>query len=96
MKTLLRIAQLHQQEWYDVLPMPEIAMNAAPIPPTEYSPFFLKYGFEPVLVPDVFSAEQAANSRTESIKEFTDRLKSQWKVTKKLLKELKEEHVRQQ
>ena len=90
MKALLRITALHDEE-----PMAEMAMNSAPIAHTEFSPFYLNCGYEPVFVPDVFSEAQAANARTETIQEFTERMETRWKVARQLLQELKEEQVRQ-
>ena len=49
MKQLLRGAHFNGDNWYDALPLAEMAINNAHLPNSSYSAYYLNYGFHPCL-----------------------------------------------
>ena len=50
---LLRIAHYENRNWLDLLDMVEMAINNAPLVDTDYSPYFLTYGYHPTFYSDL-------------------------------------------
>ena len=78
MKQLLRIAHFQGSAWIDVLAHAEMAMNNAPILGTDFSAFYLNYGFHPCVEADLFSQVAPQNDAMEPVDAFLARLHSDW------------------
>ena len=53
--------------WKDFLPTVEMVINSLPNRSTGYSPFFLMYGYHPVLLVDLLKGDESTNVETVSI-----------------------------
>ena len=53
-KQCLRFAHHEGLHWYNALDMVEMTINNAPIGDTPYSPYFLNYGYDPCITPNVW------------------------------------------
>ena len=64
MKQVLRIlaAQKHTSDWMELLTIVEIAINYAHLATTEYSPFYLHYGYHPIFQWDLADTVQAVQT----------------------------------
>ena len=78
MKQLLRAAQFEGFSWYDVLPHAEMAMNNAPIMNTDFSAYYLNYGYHPCLKADLFSFHAHEHDKLELADEFLSRMHQDW------------------
>ena len=58
--------------WEEKLPLVEMCINNSNLFHSEYSPFYLNYGFHPCVVGDVF--EQNLSSHVEDVEEFVNRM----------------------
>ena len=50
---LLRVAQNQDRNWLDVLDIVEMAVNNAPLVETDFSPYYLTYGYHPTFYHDL-------------------------------------------
>ena len=63
--------------------MAEIAINSAPIANTEYSPFYLNYGYHPTFWWDLPQAiEPTSNDRTIAVRKHIKNMKEDWHVVR--------------
>ena len=46
-KQLIRVAQYQDSNWLDVLDIVEMAVNNAPLVETDFSPYYLTFGYHP-------------------------------------------------
>ena len=96
MKQLLRIGTQQGLSWITMLDTVELAVNSAPVSHTIYSPFFMNYGFDPALFPDVHNLENPVdNSRTEPARAFAHRMREQWKLCHQHLQKVKDQSIAQ-
>ena len=61
----------------------EIAINGAPIANTEYSPFYLNFGYHPVFwwdLPD--RQEPGPGAKKEAVRRMVHRMKDDWKMVR--------------
>ena len=78
MKQLLRTATFQGSSWFDVLPHAEMAMNNAPILNTDFSAYYLNYGYHPCLEADLFSFHAPQHDQVEPVDEFLSRIHTDW------------------
>lgn len=60
------------QNWKELLPMVELPINSLPNRSTGFSPFYLNYGFYPVLLVELLRGHEVAN--LESVNFFIERM----------------------
>ena len=90
MKQLLRAAHYNGQNWYDVLPLAEMAINNAPLPNSNYSAYYLNYGFHPCCEADLFNFNAPTNDVMENADDFISRMQQNWRAAYHLMQELRE------
>jgi transposase InsO family protein len=90
MKQLLRAAHYNGQNWYDVLPLAEMAINNAPLPNSNYSAYYLNYGFHPCCEADLFNFNAPNNDIMENADDFLSRMQQNWRAAYHLMQELRE------
>ena len=72
--------------------MVEIIINNAPIGNTPYSSYFLNYGFDPCIIPDVWDDNLPINNPIlQTPQQFMDQLNYNWKVARSAFKKMKTE-----
>ena len=71
------------KRWEILLPTVEMAINSSPNQSTGFSPFFLNYGFEPVMPVQLLRGDES--SKTESVASFIQRVTSDWKLARENL-----------
>ena len=76
-KQFLRMATLKGLNWFNVLAVAELSINSAPISNTNISHFRLNCGFDPCVFPDVYNLDSTVNSRSENVRQFIDRMRSE-------------------
>ena len=62
--------------WTDFLPTVEMVVNSLPNRSTGYSPFFLMYGYHPVLPIELLKGDESTN--VETLPKFLDRIQEVW------------------
>ena len=62
-KQLIRVAQYQDRNWLDVLDIVEMAVNNAPLVETDFSPYYLTYGYHPTFYHDLPEFTGADKSR---------------------------------
>ena len=77
-KQFLPMATLKGLNWFKVLAVAELSINSAPISHTNVSPFRLNYGFDPCVFSDVYNLDSPVNTRSENVRQFIDRMRSEW------------------
>ena len=85
LKQVLRTLLLSQDEtrWPELIVLAEIAINGAPIANTEYSPFYLNFGYHPVFwwdLPD--RQEPGPGAKKEAVRGMVHRMKDDWKMVR--------------
>ena len=78
------------KQWEKLLPTVELVINSLPNSSTGFTPFYLNYGYEPVTPITLIKGNEITNK--ESVKAFTQRIVSDWKLARRNL----EKSVRQQ
>ena len=63
--------------WKDFLPTVEMVINSLPNRSTEYSPFFLMYGYHPVLPVELLKGDESTN--VETVSKFLERTQEVWR-----------------
>ena len=63
--------------WKDFLPTVEMVMNSLPNRSTGYSPFFLMYGYHPVLPVELLKGDESTN--VETVSKFLERTQEVWR-----------------
>ena len=89
MKQVLRTLLLAQEEtrWPELIVLAEIAINGAQIANTEYSPFYLNFGYHPVFwwdLPD--RQEPGPGARKEAVRGMIHRMKDDWRMVREAFK----------
>ena len=79
MLQLMRCAEYQNRKWYDVVDYVEMAINSAPLVDTDYSPYYLTYGYHPAMYLDLPSASIPTHDLKETPKRFISRLRDDWK-----------------
>ena len=65
----------------------EIAINGAPIANTEYSPFYLKFGYHPEFWWDLpYRQEPGSDARKETVRGILHRIKDDWRMVREAFK----------
>ena len=90
MKQLLCGAHLNGDNWYNALPIAEMAINNAPFPNSTYSAYYPNYGFHPCCEADVFNFCHHGNDQLEPTDDFISRMHSNWKVAYHIMEEIRE------
>ena len=70
-------------EWEKILSTMELVINSLPNKSTGFSPFYLNYGYEPILPIQLIKGDEEI--RTESIGSFVRRVTSDWELAKENL-----------
>ena len=86
---MLRTLLLSQDEtrWPELIVLAEIAINWAPIANTEYSPFYLNFGYHQVFwwdLPD--RKEPGSGVEKEAVRGMVHRMKDNWRMVRKAFK----------
>ena len=66
----------HLTRWKDFLPTVEMVVKSLPNRSTGYSPFFLMYGYHPVLPVELLKGDESTN--IETLSKFLDRTQEVW------------------
>ena len=66
-----------------LLPIVELVANSLPNASTGFSPFYLNYGYEPVVPNQLLKGDELA--KTESVAAFVRQISSDWKLARKNL-----------
>ena len=66
---MIDVIDLHR--WADFLPTVEMMINSLPNKSTRYSPFFLMYGYHPVLLVELLKGDESTN--VETLSRFLER-----------------------
>ena len=77
---------IHEQKsgnWDSLLPTVELAINSLPNSSTGYSPFFLNYGYHPVLPVELLKGDEEVN--LEAVDNFIVRIQNDWKQARRNL-----------
>ena len=69
--------------WEILLPTVELVVNSLPNASTGFSPFYLNYGYEPVMPIQLLKGDEL--TKTESVTAFVQRLSSDWKLARQNL-----------
>jgi len=89
MKQLLRGAYFNGDNWYDGLPLAEMAINKAPPTNSTYSAYYLNYGFHPCCEADVFNFGHTADDQLEPTDDFISSMHSNWKAAYHMMEEIR-------
>ena len=73
-----------KSHWKEVLPTVELAINSLPNRSTGYSPFFLMYGYNPVLPIELIKGDEVVSN--EMVSTFVERMKMIWQKAQTQLK----------
>ena len=73
-----------KSHWKEVLPTAELAINSLPNRSTGYSPFFLMYGYNPVLPIELIKGDEVVG--TKMVSTFVTRMKMIWQKAQAQLK----------
>ena len=63
--------------WKEFLPTVEMVINSLPNRSTGYSPFFLVYGYHPVLPVELLKGDESTN--VETVSKFLERMQKVWR-----------------
>ena len=77
---------LHEERagnWDLLLPTVEMTINSLPNSSTGYSPFFLNYGYHPVMPVELLKGDEEV--QVEAVENFVDRVQNEWKQARKNL-----------
>ena len=72
------------KDWEKIIPTVELVINSLPNQSTRFSPFYLKYGYEPVTPIQLLRGDEEI--KTESIGSFVRRITSDWELARENLK----------
>ena len=62
--------------WTEFLPTVEMVINSLPNRSTGYSPFYLVYGYHPVLLVELLKGDEKTN--VKSVEKFVERTQAVW------------------
>ena len=71
------------KSWEILLPTVEMTINSSPNQSTGFSPFFLNYGYEPVMSIQLLKGDES--TKIESVASFVQRVTSDWNVARQNL-----------
>ena len=91
MKQLLRAAQFEGSNWFDALPHAEMAINNAPILNSDYSAYYLNYGFHTCCEADLFGLHAQQHNAVEHVDELLSRMHSDWNSAYNLMIDLQDD-----
>ena len=77
---------LHEERagnWDLLLPTVEMTINSLPNSSTGYSPFFLNYGYHPVMPVELLKGDEGV--QVEAVENFVERVQNEWKQARKNL-----------
>ena len=77
---------LHEERagnWDLLLPTVEMTINSLPNSSTGYSPFFLNYGYHPVMPVELLKGDEEV--QVEAVENFFERVQNEWKQARKNL-----------
>ena len=77
---------LHEERadnWDLLLPTVEMTINSLPNSSTGYSPFFLNYGYHPVMPVELLKGDEEV--QIEAVENFVERVQNEWKQARKIL-----------
>ena len=77
-KQLLRVAQYYDRNWLDVMDIVDMAVNIAPLVETNFSPYYLTYGYHPTFYHDLPEFTGAEKRMKEQPRQFMARLLADW------------------
>ena len=63
--------------WREFLPTVEMVVNSLPNRSTGYSPFYLMYGYHPVLLVELLKGDESTN--VETLSKFLERTQEVWR-----------------
>ena len=66
------------ERWKILLPTVEMVINSSPNQSTGFSPFFLNYGYEPVMPIQLLKGDES--TKIESVASFVQRVTSDWNL----------------
>ena len=92
-KQLLRIAQYQDRNWLDVLDVVEMAVNNAPLVDSDFSPYYLNYGYHPTFYHDLEPFKGSENRLREKPRQFLDRLLADFKHVSGLFRKHQDRYV---
>ena len=90
---VLRTLLLSQDEtrWPELIVLAEIAINGAPIANTEYSPFYLNFGYHSVFWWDFPDRQEPGSvARKEAVRGMVHRMKDDWRMVREAFKNEKD------
>ena len=76
------------RNWQELLPIAKLAINSFPNRSTGFSPFYLNFGFHPVVPADLLKGNEVTNF--ESVNSFVERLRTVWDSSIKRIKHAQE------
>ena len=71
------------KRWEILLPTVEMEINSSPNQSTGFGPFFLNYGYEPVMPIQLLRGDES--SKIESVASFIQRVTSDWNLARENL-----------
>ena len=89
------MATMKGLNWFNVLAVAELSINSAHISHTNISPFRLNCGFYPCVIPDVYNLDFPVNTRSENVRQFIDRMRSEWVAARVTLSNLQRQTIAQ-
>ena len=94
-KQFLRTATLKGLNWFKWLAVAELSINSAPISHTNIYLFRLNCGFDPGVFPDVYNLDSPVNTRSENVRPFIDRMRSEVVAARAILSDLQCQNIAQ-
>ena len=73
------------KRWEILLPTVEMAINSSPNQSIGFSPFFLNYGYEPIMPIQFLRGDES--SKTESVASLIQRVTSDWNLVRENLQQ---------
>ena len=92
-KQLLRVAQYQDRNWLDVLDIVEMAVNNAPLVETDFSPYYLTYGYHPTFYQDLPEFTGAEKRMKEQPRQFLARLLAECKHVSEIFRKNQDRYV---
>ena len=80
------------REWDSLFPMIELTINSLPNRSTRYSPFYLNYGFHPIVPTELIKGNEEI--RQQIIANFFGRMHRSWQVARKCLHQIVQQQAK--
>ena len=89
------LINLHTQRynWVEMLDYVEMAINNAPLVSTDYSPYFLNYGFHPTFFTDLPEYQGPMRRLQEAPRQYLQRMNMHWRLIAKIFKAEKDKMI---